>query len=361
MNFDDDLEKTSKDMAIQKARKVAMTKFGFIVSAGAVIAALGFGLRLRFWLAGARETQLLSMKVRLREFVQRVIVQKSFRSGGWRAPLMHGLLFWGVAGLLFSVALMTMLALAPRFVVAFPSLYSVIFCFRELSALALLVGALMAIRRRYVKRWIRLPLDLPGDHLALGSLLATVLTGIFSVAARLALHPTPNFEFFVAAPLAALLRNAELASASLLIHSQTVHAVCVAAFLALMPFTRMRHIFVSPFMTLLALRDFEIKPQPTRLSWAERMQLDACSACGRCDVACAAALGQDALSPMQILLAQRDDEHAPTIRDETLLRCTFCGDCETACPIAIAQRPRIASLQAQRGLSRAISTAARVA
>lgn len=342
-----------------------MTHIGFIIATGTAISVLGFALRIRAWLAGARETRLFSMEVRLREFVQRVIVQTSFRPGGWRAPLMHGLLFWSVVGLLFCVTLMDLLARAPKLASALPQLYFANFFLRELFALVLLLGAAMAIHRRFIKRWIRLQLDLPGDRAMLGLLFAIAGTGIFSVAARLALNlaadPATERAFFVAAPLAALLRNAELASASLLIHSQTVHAVCVATFLALTPFTRMRHIFVSPAMLLLALRDFEADPKQTRLSWAERMQIDACSTCGRCNVACEATLGQDALAPMQILLAQRNDEHARSIENETLLRCTFCGDCEVACPIAIAQRPRIALLQTQRGFTHTAPATAQVA
>lgn len=338
-----------------------MTHLGFIASCGAAIGVLGFAARLRFWLRGARETNLLPLRVRLREFFQRVIVQDSFRVGGWRAPLMHGLLFWGVAGLLFCVTATALLARAPEIAARGSNAYSTIYFFRELAALAFLVGSAMAIQRRYVKRWIRLPLDLPGDSLTLGLLLGVALTGILSVAARLALSPTPNYAFFVAAPIASGLRAANLARAEILQAVQILHAGCVATVFALMPFTRLRHIFVSPLMILVGLRNFEIDRAQQQLSWAERMQLDACSACGRCDVACASARGSEALSPMQILLAQRKDELAKQILDGTLQNCTLCGDCETACPIAIAQRPRIAALQSQRGLSHSLAPASQVA
>lgn len=338
-----------------------MTHLGFIASCGAAVGALGFAVRLRFWLHGARETNLLPLQVRLREFFRRVIVQESFRSGGWRAPLMHGLLFWGVAGLLFCVAVTALLARAPELSARGSEAYSAISFFRELAALAFLIGSAMAIQRRYVKRWIRLPFDLPGDSLTLGLLLGVGLTGVLSVAARLALNPTPDYALFIAAPIASGLRAASLARVETLQIVQIIHAVCVAAVFALMPFTRLRHICVSPLMLLVALRNFEIDPTRQKLSWAERMQLDACSACGRCDVACTSARGSEALSPLQILLAQRTDERAKQIHDGALQNCTLCGDCETACPIAIAQRPRIASLQSQRGLSRSLEAPAQVA
>lgn len=336
--------RTSHDLSIRDDGVVS--HLGLIVWIGAFCAVLGFSHRAVFWFAGGAEPGILPLRIRLREFYRRVILHEGFRPGGWRAPLMHGLLFWGFIGLITPGAAPTLASLGMPLSL---QCNSALLLLRELSALAFLAGIAMAIHRRYVRRWLRLPLDLPGDPLALGLLLAIPVTGILSVAARLALSSSSVAYLPMASWLAAGFRSLEIQGATTLLVLQTLHAALVASLLAILPFTRLRHSLVAPLMILFALR----KPDPAGeagLSWAQRMQLDACSACGRCDVACLERSGGKGLSPMNLLLEQRHDVSAHGVSDLTLLHCTQCSECEAACPIGISHRPRIDLLRRKRGL-----------
>lgn len=323
-----------------------MTHLGIIGWAGAFCAGLGLSHRVLFWFAGGAEPGILPLRIRLREFYRRVILHEGFRAGGWRAPLMHLLVFWGFIGLIAPGAVPTLTSLGMPLS---SQCNSALLLLRELSALAFLAGIAMAIHRRYVRRWVRLPLDLPGDPLVLGLLLAIPVAGILSVAARLALSSSSVPWLPVASWLAAGFRSLEIQGATMLLVLQTLHAALFASLLAILPFTRIRHSLVAPLMVLFALRESDPAGE-AGLSWAQRMQLDACSACGRCDVACLERSGGRGLSPMALLLEQRHDVSARGVSDLTLLHCTQCSECEAACPIGISHRPRIDLLRRERGL-----------
>ena len=321
-----------------------------LLSLGSTVAVIGYGLRVRHWLSGAEAQPLLSLRARAGEFFSRVVLQRPLHDGGWRAPLMHGLIFWGCAGLGLSA-----LELLPHALRAWPfaapTLHGAAQLAREAGTLALLAGCAMAIHRRYIKRWERLTLDLPGDGIVLGLLAAIPISGVLSVGARLTGQP------FEAEPIALSGHATSLLLAALQLEPahdflRTLHVALVAGLLALLPFTRLRHVLVAPLAVFIGpVREAEAGRESASepLPWALRMQLDACSGCGRCDKACAPGAGAAPLSPQRIVMAQRNDERARDIDDATLDRCTLCGACEEACPVGIAHLPRLRVLKLQRG------------
>lgn len=132
---------------------------------------------------------------------------------------------------------------------------------------------------------------------------------------------------------------------------RTVHVLTAACFWAVIPFTRLRHMIVAPFAILFAARPLgsvRAEGEGRSPSWALRMQLDACSACGRCDQACPPAREGGALSPMRLALEQRRRPETPDVSLEALEACTACGACEEACPVGISHMARIALLRPDR-------------
>jgi Fe-S oxidoreductase len=103
------------------------------------------------------------------------------------------------------------------------------------------------------------------------------------------------------------------------------------------------------------------------LTWKELLDLDACTKCGRCHVACPARASGAPLSPRDLILELR--EHAETtlggrswlrerrtgngdgalagalIRRETLWACTTCLACVETCPVGIEHVPLIVQLR----------------
>ena len=319
---------------------------------GSCISIIGILTRVRYWIAGSKETSLLSTKERCLEFIDRVFTLRHLKAGGWRAPLMHSLLLWGALGLCLSLIYG-----------ATPSLRNInsihaqqtMLLIREISTFFLLYGIGMATYRRFIKRWKRLPTDLPGDGLILTILFATCITGIFTVGTKLrALSLEDQPLLFLGHIAAILLDQLKLEQPELPVQLFTIHIFLSACLIAIIPWTRLRHILFAPMAILFAMcqRGQSVPSVSSELSWALRMQLDACSGCGRCDQACPPRSNGSLISPMQIIFEQRNDPRAIAITSESLSTCTLCNICEEVCPIGISHTCRLDQLKKDRGLSK---------
>lgn len=297
----------------------------------------------------------------LSELWRRAVLQSGIRPGGWRAPTMHGLLFWGASGL----AVATVLERAAHFGLPRPAallgLDTWLPLVREISGAAFAYGSAMALYRRFVRRWQRLQLDLPGDRLALGLLLAVPLIGFLMEGARLALLPAGvQPELWLGHAIARAIDGLGLTGAATYEALRAAHIASALALFAAIPFTRLRHVLAAPLSILVNASRSGSQPAidvAGRLPWPLRLQLEACSACARCDVACPPAQAGHPLSPMRLLLAQRGDPAARSIPAEVLDACTSCGDCEQACPIGIEHRVRIDALRSAARSGRATGAA----
>jgi Fe-S oxidoreductase/nitrate reductase gamma subunit len=160
------------------------------------------------------------------------------------------------------------------------------------------------------------------------------------------------------------------------------HAVLALGFVAYLPYSKAVHILVD--VANLLVRDEAAGrrlPAPLEggasagyatladFTWKELLDLDACTKCGRCHVACPARAAGAPLSPRDLILGLR--EHAedrlgglsllretrvgpnggegtligPVIRPETLWACTTCLACVEACPVGIEHVPLIVQLR----------------
>jgi len=158
------------------------------------------------------------------------------------------------------------------------------------------------------------------------------------------------------------------------------HGILALTFVALIPFTKVKHVFTA--MASLSLRD----PQPSsRLPMADLesdeigynsitdfsrkhlLHLDACTKCGRCHEACPATATGYPLSPRDLVLSLRElaadklesrslpaeDDLAVLgdgpnqIRSETLWACRTCSACVEICPVGIEHLPMIVEMRRQ--------------
>jgi len=156
------------------------------------------------------------------------------------------------------------------------------------------------------------------------------------------------------------------------------HGLIALAFIALIPFTKVKHIFTSA--ASLMVRDPqaaqrlpripESQEQPgvqkiTDFNWKQLLHLDACTKCGRCHEACPARAVGAPLSPRDVILSLRDfakatlesgaipeaaelDVHGKApgqVAQETLWSCRTCMACVEICPVAVEHVPIIVQMR----------------
>ncbi|MGA8922382.1 MAG: (Fe-S)-binding protein, partial [Candidatus Dormiibacterota bacterium] len=159
------------------------------------------------------------------------------------------------------------------------------------------------------------------------------------------------------------------------------HVLAILAFLAYIPTSKHLHIFVgipnvffrdlSPKGMLpkadlskpsIGLKDVE------QLGWKQKLDLYACTECGRCQAVCPAHAAGQPLSPKLLIMDLRDalldeegigghrthrngDGHREllggSIQDETLWACTTCRACMQVCPLHIEHVPKIVDMRRQ--------------
>jgi len=156
------------------------------------------------------------------------------------------------------------------------------------------------------------------------------------------------------------------------------HGMLALAFIALIPFTKVKHIFTASaslmFKDPLAGRRLPKVPEDqeeigiktiTDLTWKNLLNLDACTKCGRCHEACPANAVGAPLSPRDVILSLREfannalekkelpeeaelDVHGKDVGQvfmETLWSCRTCLACVEICPVAVEHVPIIVQMR----------------
>ncbi len=156
------------------------------------------------------------------------------------------------------------------------------------------------------------------------------------------------------------------------------HGFIALAFIALIPFTKVKHIFTASaslmFRDPLAAQRLPRVPESqespgfshiTDLSWKQLLNLDACTKCGRCHEACPARATGAPLSPRDVILSLREfanrtlesgtlpdkaelDIHGKKpgqVAMETLWSCRTCMACVEICPVAVEHVPIIVQMR----------------
>jgi Fe-S oxidoreductase len=159
-----------------------------------------------------------------------------------------------------------------------------------------------------------------------------------------------------------------------------LHGLLALGFVAYLPYSKAVHMVVDG-VNLLLRDDLAGKRLPAApetaatpgyqglsdFTWKELLDLDACTKCGRCHVACPARAAGAPLSPRDLVLELREqadqtlggwtwlrERREPTtdgtvgttgVRAETLWACTTCRACVDACPVGIEHVPLIVQMR----------------
>ncbi len=262
--------------------------------------------------------------------------------------------------------------------------YKIVSFAADLGGLLLFLGVIVFSIRRYVYKSKKLD-NTQLDWIQPAFLLAFVITGFTLEGLRMA--ATDNIEVF--APIGAVLGTfCQFMTPEDLVHRHQqlwwFHAVLTFVFIALIPYTKFIHIFLSPLsiffkssrargqlstpFSLLELMEAETNGSEVNeadftagvfeakdLSWKTLLDSEACTACGRCHVVCPAQNTDKPLSPKFLMLdikalATKDNpqEIYSHISPEVLWSCTSCGACVEECPVLIEHVDTIVDMR--RGL-----------
>jgi Fe-S oxidoreductase len=281
----------------------------------------------------------------------------------WLAGLMHVLLFGGA--ILIVTSFVGSHFVAPRGKPWEDS--GILHLLNDVGMLLWLTGLLLAAWRRHVAR--RTPSGAE-DVVLWGFALLIVLLAMFSYGLLTELaDPAWRRQAFLSNTLASIwdglppgvLRSLYGWSWAVL------HAALLGAALIL-PWGKWRHVLLSPLATVtrrqppLACMDplnLDGDPpygaqKPQDLNWKQRLDLYACTRCGRCSRACPAQEAARFLNPLSIL--ERLQEAGPSqplavqVDERALWDCSTCMACEDVCPVGISPLDLIADLRRERVL-----------
>src|SRR5262245_1390255 len=315
---------------------------------------------------------------------------KSYRSGVWMqtllrdpsAGVMHALLYFGFVSLfIVTVISETDHQLPESLKFLHGQTYQAYSFGAEIAGLMFIAGIAWAIGRRYAQRPYRIKIKTrPEDAFILGTFLVIGVGGFFVEAARIAYESRPGFEkwSFVGYELAGLIDTWSRHTLQLT-HQWLwgIHVVAFFVFLAILPTTKLRHMFTSPMNMYLQDRDRPkgaMKPMPNLMetelesfgavtiedfTWKQLMDTDACTICGRCTSVCPAHATGKPLDPREIVLKVGEvmaatgdpvvsppvgvdreisvgaDSEFERVSPEEVWACTSCKACDEICPVNI--------------------------
>lgn len=356
---------------------------------GVAVLIFGYSLyeRVSLWRRGKAEDRCDRVGERIKGVVVNII-------GHWRVMreaypgFMHLLIFWGFLLLLMGAALDAFNHYSGLHFLK-GTVYLTFSFFLDLAGLAVIVGLLLALWRRYVIRPRALD-NRPEDLFVLLLLLAVAVTGFLVEGARVAVQaswaPWERWSFVGWALGTSIFPRGE---GSLLWHKVFwwVHLLLSFLFVAVIVHTKLLHILTAILSTFFR----NLKPQAVRpiedmeeaeafganrveeLSWVDLMQLDACTRCGRCQENCPAYLTDKPLNPKMVIQGIREafqeqskgllqrmrswgvEEQPPSeegkalagqvIEEEAIWSCTTCGACTEQCPVFVEPFPKLVEIR----------------
>ncbi len=301
----------------------------------------------------------------------------------WRVLLVpapgifHSVLFWGFSLLFLGTALIMLQidVIHPIFNVeylhgGFYEAFSLVLDLAGLAAVLTLGGLLV---RRFLYRPKGLP-TIRDDYIVHALLFAILLTGFVVEGLRMAATEIPEGSPLVHyAPIGYLFGRLFTAmSPTVLQVTHEVlwwfHMLLALAFIALIPFTKLRHLFTAPakyfFVDLspkgtLATIDLDDEAieqygaaKVSDLTWKDIFDADACTRCKRCQDRCPAWSTEKPLSPMEVVLrigetafADPGADLAPRVTEDALWACTTCRACQEICPTNVEHVNKIIELR----------------
>jgi Fe-S oxidoreductase/nitrate reductase gamma subunit len=336
----------------------------------------GFLRRARIYRQGKRLRRLDQLPRRLWRVVQRGFGQ--LRVMLVKAPgIAHALQFWGIL-LLFIGTLLVLVQVDltyPLFDLEFlkGTFYQVFSVTLDLAGFVVFVMLCAFIVRRYLYKPKGLQTTRE-DHLILTLLAVILLTGFIIEGARVAvteLEARPDLVLLspVGALFARLMAGlGEGALRDVHVFTWWTHFFVVMTLIALIPFTKFRHLLTTPANYLFA----DLRPRGSietinleaadvdhfgaaalaDLTWKDIFDADACTACKRCQDRCPAWTTDKPLSPMKVVqqIGEVAFKHPTaslieTVSRDALWACTTCYACQQICPADIEHVNKILEMR----------------
>jgi Fe-S oxidoreductase/nitrate reductase gamma subunit len=351
----------------------------------------GFYRRIKKYLKGRPTNRFDHIGGRFRNAIRIVGQQSSITKGDRYAGIAHFMIFWGFIVLLMGTT--TILIdhdlvrfLNPEWQFLRGTFYLWFSLTMDIFGVLFIVGLLMMLVRRssfHLKKLDYSRVGLPSnrfdrsayvadDRIFIGLFLLITATGFLIEGVRISAD-RPPFEVWsvVGWQVANLLDAVGLSSFTYHVYLWWLHAVLVMLFIAYIPYSKAMHM-LTDFANLMFRDDLAARRLPKisdgapvgyakleDLTWKELLDLDACTKCGRCHIACPAMNSGAPLSPRDLILDLREyaDLQAHTqmwfhqrlfgendngrtvagevIRENVLWSCTTCRACVEQCPVGI--------------------------
>jgi Fe-S oxidoreductase/nitrate reductase gamma subunit len=346
-----------------------------------ILFGLGLRNRIRAWRSGKPAGEPLSdWGRRLWILLREALFQRATRER-WLPGLFHSLVFYSFI-VLFVTTLIVMADMDFGLHIYHGPFYLGVSLAADIAGVLLVLGLLIAAARRYLFRPTFLPGNKPADAVILSILAGLVVTGFLAEGARIRFHPAGLDPWRAYSPVGALVAGCLAGippETGRAIHFATwwVHALGTFTMIALVPHTKFFHMLSIPTNQLLVklapkgslsrvdiealLSDENASEDLTlglasgdQLTWKQKVDLDACIECGRCDDLCPARAVAQPLSPRRLITDLRDlmlrvrggaDSGEPAIRgaketvfadEQFIWHCRTCHACQSHCPAAVA-------------------------
>lgn len=336
----------------------------------------GFYRRLPYYLMGQALNRLDHLYLRIKHFLKNVFGQTRVRD----VPLpgtLHALFFWGFLLLFLGTLLVMVQADVTDPLFSWRFLKGPFYLAFKVVLNAAGIAAILTMLGLGVRRFVARPKGLAtawDDYTIHLILLVILLTGFLLEGIRMAvteIHQNPGAAGFSfgGLPLALLLnRYPDEALRGLHRGFWWVHFFLAMGFIALIPFTKLRHLFTTGINYLftdlgpkgaLATIDLEDDTRESygaahisELFWKDIFDADACMGCKRCQDRCPAWQTLKPLSPMQVVQEIGEVAFGAVTTDlvdkvtrEVLWACTTCRACQSICPAQIEHVNKIIEMR----------------
>jgi Fe-S oxidoreductase len=321
-----------------------------------------------WWKVGRPEVRWDKIHIRLGRLIQYAIVQTKILNQRYPG-LMHIAIAWSYFVFFLGTALATLHDHFFKFLFG-----NILFAYKltlDLFTLIFLVGAGMAIYRRYFQKPKRLSLE-PEFTRSLILIIVIVLGGLITESLRLAVVRPEYAWTSPAGWVVAQLWIATGASNETLTNWHLgiwiFHLLIVAFTIITLPVGTLVHALTGPLNAFFSKLDRpvgQLAPIPVTpqgepiytsklndLTWKQLLDGDACTECGRCQDVCPAYAAGTPLNPKELILniqdALRQDATAilsgngdtpllvgERITAEAIWSCTSCNSCVQECPVLI--------------------------